>query len=42
MRVPRSFLEGLIMFFLLIPIAVYYLLNWLIRGIILLIAALKN
>ena len=41
MRVPRSFLEGLIMFFLL-PIAVYYLLNWLIRGIILLIAALKN
>lgn len=42
MRVPQSFLEGLIMFFLLIPIAVYYLLVWIIKGLITLVVMLKE
>lgn len=42
MRVPQSFLEGLIMFLLLIPIAVYYLLVWIIKGLITLVVMLKE
>lgn len=42
MRVPQSFLEGLIMFLLLIPIALFYILKWLIKGIVVLIATMKN
>lgn len=42
MRVPRSFLEGFIMFLLLIPIAVYYIVKWIIKGIVILIVTIKN
>jgi len=42
MRVPRSFTEGLVMFFLLIPIIIYYLIVGLIKGIIYLIVAMKS
>jgi hypothetical protein len=42
MRVPRSFLEGFIMFLLLIPIAIYYLIKWIVKGIAVLIIAIKQ
>lgn len=42
MRVPRSFLEGFIMFLFLIPIAVYYIVKWIIKGIVILIVTIKN
>lgn len=42
MRVPRSFLEGFIMFLFLIPIAVYYIVKWIIKGIVILIVTFKN
>lgn len=42
MGVPRSFLEGFIMFLFMIPIAVYYIVKWIIKGIAILIIAIKN
>lgn len=42
MRVPRSFLEGFIMFLFMIPIAVYYIVKWIIKGIVILIVTIKN
>lgn len=42
MRVPQSFLEGFIMFLFLIPIAVYYIVKWIIKGIVILIVTIKN
>lgn len=42
MRVPQSFLEGFIMFLLLIPIAIFLVIKWIIKGIVVLIATIKN
>ena len=42
MRVPRSFLEGFIMFLFMIPIAIYYIVKWIIKGIAILIITIKN
>lgn len=35
-------LEGLIFILMLIPIGIYYLLKWIIKGIILLVIAFKK
>lgn len=42
MRVPQSFLEGFIMFLFMIPIAVYYIVKWIIKGIVILVVAIRN
>ncbi len=42
MRTPRSTLEGLILVLLLIPIGVYYLIKWIVQGIVILVVSIKN
>lgn len=42
MKVPQSFLEGFIMFLLLIPIAVFLVIKWIVKGIVTLIVTMKN
>lgn len=42
MRTPRSTLEGLILVLLLIPIGIYYLIKWIVQGIVLLVVSIKN
>lgn len=41
-RVPRSFLDGFVMILLLIPIAIFLAIKWIIKGIIILIVTIKN
>lgn len=42
MRVPQSFLEGFLIFLFLIPLAMFYAVKWLVKGIILLAAELRK
>lgn len=42
MKVPQSFLEGFIMFLLLIPIAAFLAIKWIVKGIVTLIVTMKN
>lgn len=42
MKVPQSFLEGFIMFVLLIPIGIFYLIKWVIKGIVILVITFKQ
>lgn len=42
MRVPQSFVEGFIFVLLMIPIGVFYLIKWIIKGITVLVIAIKE
>ncbi len=42
MRVPQSFLEGFLIFLFLIPLAMFYAVKWLVKGIILLAVAIRK
>lgn len=42
MRVSESFLVNFLMVLLLIPIGIWYLLKWTIKGIALLVLTMKN
>ncbi len=41
-RVPQSFLEAFIMLLLCIPIAIYFLIKWLVIGIVHVVIALTH
>ena len=42
MRVPQSFVEGFIFFLLMIPIGAFYLIKWIVKGIAVLVIAIKE
>lgn len=42
MRVPRSFTEGVITFLLMIPIVIFYVIQWIIKWTIILVMELRR
>lgn len=42
MRVPQNFVEGFIFVLLMIPIGVFHLIKWIIKGIAVLVIAIKE
>lgn len=42
MKVPQSFLEGFIMVLFMIPVTIFLIIKWLVKGIIVLIMTIKN
>ncbi len=42
MRVPQSFVEGFIFVLLMIPVGIFCLIKWIIKGIAIIMIALKE
>ena len=42
MRVPQSFLEGFIFTLLMIPVGIYFILKWIIKGIIVVVVSISK
>lgn len=42
MRVPQSFVEGVIVFLMMIPIVIFYLVKWIVIGVVFLIIQIKR
>lgn len=42
MRVPKSFLEGFIFTLLMIPVGIYFILKWIIKGIAIVVVSISK